>query len=639
MDASPHSASWHAATRPWRSSRAATRLGVGLVLLAIATVGIGRRELVDLPAEDSARSIRRFLLGPSNVDVTPGVPWARVPAWLPGRAEQWAGGSTHAIAVRVELPTPRALVLYVQTSSARPRALPDSPAPTDHSPAHLRVLVNGTSVATFDALSVKGPLANGRSPAPGLIKVGIPASTLGRDTSARIALVNDGGPGVAFRRVRVFEAVPSLSLDRLGLSGRFPALSAVVLAGGLGLLLCGRLLRPGGDGGRPWRRALGPGLGLLLLGLAVAAPSPTRGVPRGVWLVLILSLLPLGRGRAGPATVSRAPASRLARVVGSGLLLIFALAVSLVAGEFTLRAVFRGEDWVRHALAIPRAGPPTTDHLNSLGFDEREFPLAKPPGIYRIAILGDSLSVSVGRAERFGAVIADRLNARASRPVTYEAVNFGRTGADTIHETDTLRRFVWRANPDFVLLQWYVNDVENGSQAERPDHYALIPGKTGPGRWLRRVTDRTLLRWMLQREFSVVQERLGFVETYPEYIHRLYGDPAKRHWEAAAQELQAFIGECQAHRVPLAIALFPHLSSGLVTGAYEFAEVHDQVLELCRRNSVPCVDLRSTFAPYRDYLRLWLHRFDAHPNAVAHRLAAEQLVEILGPLWLESGGR
>ena len=103
--------------------------------------------------------------------------------------------------------------------------------------------------------------------------------------------------------------------------------------------------------------------------------------------------------------------------------------------------------------------------------------------------------------------------------------------------------------------------------------------------------------------------------------------------------LRRFIAECRAHRTPVAIALFPHLSAGLPTGAYEYADLHDQVLEICREESVPCVDLRATFAPYRDYLSLWVNRFDAHPNAHAHRLAGERILEVLGPLWLASGAR
>jgi hypothetical protein len=197
---------------------------------------------------------------------------------------------------------------------------------------------------------------------------------------------------------------------------------------------------------------------------------------------------------------------------------------------------------------------------------------------------------------------------------------------------------VWRTDPDFVLLEWYVNDLENGDHLERPQPSVLIPWEAGLGRWLRPVTQRTLLRRMLEEQFRDAQERLGLTETYPAYMHRLFGDPASPHWEAAAYELRDFIRECRAHHTPVAIALFPHLSAGLPAGAYEFAELHDQVLELCRRESVPCVDLRSTFAAYRDYASLWVNRFDPHPNARAHRLAGERLVEVLGPLWLQAAG-
>jgi lysophospholipase L1-like esterase len=363
----------------------------------------------------------------------------------------------------------------------------------------------------------------------------------------------------------------------------------------------------------------------------------TRSVPRGAWLLLILLLLPVGKRGPRPAATRRSPSAGLARAVGNALLVLVAVAVSLVAGELALRVAFHDEPWARSTLPVPAPGPPKRSPLNSLGFDEREVSLEKPPGVYRIAILGDSLSVSAPRALRFGSVIADRLNAHGPRPVTYEAVSFGRGGADTNHETEILQRAVWRTHPDFVLLEFYVNDLENGDHSGRPEGLSLIPGSSGPARWLRRATERTLLRRMLQAQFDILQERLGLAETYPAYMHRRFGDPAGVHWEAAAYELRDFIRECRAHDTPLAIALFPHLSAGLPAGSYEFAELHDQVLELCRAESVPCVDLRSTFAAYRNYTSLWVDRFDPHPNARAHRLAAERLLEVLGPLWLGVG--
>jgi hypothetical protein len=73
------------------------------------------------------------------------------------------------------------------------------------------------------------------------------------------------------------------------------------------------------------------------------------------------------------------------------------------------------------------------------------------------------------------------------------------------------------------------------------------------------------------------------------------------------------------------------VSAGLSAGTYEFAELYDQVVDLCREEGALCVDLRSTYVPYRDYTSLWVNRFDPHPNVLAHRLAAERLMEVLGP--------
>ena len=68
-------------------------------------------------------------------------------------------------------------------------------------------------------------------------------------------------------------------------------------------------------------------------------------------------------------------------------------------------------------------------------------------------------------------MIVARLNERGPRSVTYEAVSFGETGADTNREVDILQQAVWQTDPDFVLLEWYVNDLENGDHLERPQPY------------------------------------------------------------------------------------------------------------------------------------------------------------------------
>jgi len=516
------------------------------------------------------------------------------------------------------------LLLDIQPEHTRPSVLTDLAAPT--APIHLQVLVNERTIATYDLPGAGDASAPAR--APSHLRLTIPAMAFGAGNPGRLTLVNDRGGDLVLRRLRLAEARPSFGLSFYGRHGRLPAVSALLLATGLVLVARGRQLAVAGSA---WRFA-GPALAGLMLGLAMLAPGAVRGVPRWAWLLLILGLLPWGRGHADDAA-DRTPAAVLGRALAKGALLVVAVAVSLVAAEYTLRAAFLDDPWARRIVAPRPAGPPAPRVLNSLGFAEREFPIQKSPGVYRIAILGDSLSISAPRPHRFGDVIVARLNERPPRSVSYEAVSFGETGADTNREVDILEQAVWRTAPDFVLLEWYVNDLENGDHLERPQPYVLIPGES----WLGVATRGSLLRALVEQEFATLQERLGLTESYPEYMNRMFGDTASPHWQAAAHELRRFIAECRAHRTPVAIALFPHLSAGLAAGAYEFADLHDQVLEICREEGVLCVDLRATFAPHRDYLSLWVNRFDAHPNARAHRLAGERILEVLGPLWLASG--
>ena len=95
--------------------------------------------------------------------------------------------------------------------------------------------------------------------------------------------------------------------------------------------------------------------------------------------------------------------------------------------------------------------------INSLGYREREISKQKPIGVYRIAVVGDSFTYGQGIAEndRFSRVIERRLNGTKN---SYQVYNFGIPGANTVDQIGFLDD-VFKIESDFILLQWYVNDV------------------------------------------------------------------------------------------------------------------------------------------------------------------------------------
>ena len=123
--------------------------------------------------------------------------------------------------------------------------------------------------------------------------------------------------------------------------------------------------------------------------------------------------------------------------------------------------------------------------INSRGLRDREHALAKPPGTYRIAILGDSYAeaMQVDLERAFWALLPKRLGRCAfagGRKV--ETLNFGVSGYGTSHELLTLEERVWPYSPDMVLLAFFPgNDVRNNSKALEGEkgraYFSLKDGK------------------------------------------------------------------------------------------------------------------------------------------------------------------
>ena len=107
--------------------------------------------------------------------------------------------------------------------------------------------------------------------------------------------------------------------------------------------------------------------------------------------------------------------------------------------------------------------------INSDGLRDREHTRAKPPGAYRIVVLGDSCAeaVQVPLEKTFWAILEQKLR-HSGKLATQEVevINFGVSGYGTAQELITLRRHAWNYQPDLVLLAIMTgNDIRNNSRA------------------------------------------------------------------------------------------------------------------------------------------------------------------------------
>jgi lysophospholipase L1-like esterase len=107
------------------------------------------------------------------------------------------------------------------------------------------------------------------------------------------------------------------------------------------------------------------------------------------------------------------------------------------------------------------ARPPGVPGVNSLGFNDDEFRLAKTPGTLRIACIGSSTTEGgnpEGHEGSYPRLLQHILEERTGGPV--EALNFGMAGWTTAEEMVNYFLVVQDYAPDVVIIHEAVNDVD-----------------------------------------------------------------------------------------------------------------------------------------------------------------------------------
>ncbi|MDH3688965.1 MAG: GDSL-type esterase/lipase family protein [Gammaproteobacteria bacterium] len=268
--------------------------------------------------------------------------------------------------------------------------------------------------------------------------------------------------------------------------------------------------------------------------------------------------------------------------------------------------------------------------LNSWRTREGEFEVNKPDGVFRIVVIGDSLTFGQGIAEddRFTDLIEERLNKNESM---FEVLNLGRMGAQPIDEIRMLKKLTAETTIDFVLLQWFVNDFEGYDYSHRPDPKNVLPWREYHDRYRR----HSVIYFVLNTMWHRFQAAAGKVETYADYMVRRFGDSDSQSTKLALNDVREFIRHAKSANVPVAIVLFPFLMPELADD-YSFDFMHEYVLQVCEQETIQCLDLRDVYRPYaEDVARLHVNQFDAHPSAFANKLAAEAIMDAFAAQWIE----
>jgi hypothetical protein len=217
----------------------------------------------------------------------------------------------------------------------------------------------------------------------------------------------------------------------------------------------------------------------------------------------------------------------------------------------------------------------------------------------------------------------------------YEVLNFGRPGAETVDEIDFLDQYIFKSDPDFILLQWFINDMGGHSKAGESRPYPLIPSR----RIEKFLHRNSALYYLINNKWNELQVHSGLIKSHEESMFEAFGDPDSYDSIRASRELDEFILRVKERNIPMGIVMFPSLvETGGLVDAYPYSYLFDRVISACKQHGIECIDLRPVFAKQTPALKLWANRFDPHPGPLANKLAANVILKTFSQLQTNNTG-
>jgi len=261
--------------------------------------------------------------------------------------------------------------------------------------------------------------------------------------------------------------------------------------------------------------------------------------------------------------------------------------------------------------------------INNLGFRGRDVSLQKPPGTFRILVLGDSFTMGVGIAEEetFPLVLEGQLKKRyPDRDI--EVVNLGISGVGTIGEANLLSRIGPLLDPDLVLVGFVQNDL---FRVDPPLRWQ-VPLPDSVKDFL--ISHSRILAWVSDR-YNVILLKYGFRLTD---TRQTSYDRGSKDWADFVKANERIIEWTKARGIPVPIdGLFlwsPYQSPDKSDYIHSDPEVQDllskihQVGKTLDAMGIQTID----YVPYfqrHNRENFAVSKWEAHPNALSNQLFAE----------------
>ncbi len=239
----------------------------------------------------------------------------------------------------------------------------------------------------------------------------------------------------------------------------------------------------------------------------------------------------------------------------------------------------------------------------------------KPPGTYRIAIVGDSVTFGWGMKEGFyyPAILEKLLQREVGNQVRIEVMNFGVPGYNGDQKIITLRNKVLHYRPDAVIMGWLIDDLGH------PSYLFGVP-----------FLPNSATKFLNGHSYVFGCFRQKILNRW----YQLNAIPYKEQYQAAGkkktEEMFGKIADIsRKNNLKILVAILPVWQTIEKNRADGIIDIHALIAKASADNGLDTVDVLS-YIHGEDSLYFALNKTDIyHPNLGGHTLIANVLAEAL----------
>jgi hypothetical protein len=251
---------------------------------------------------------------------------------------------------------------------------------------------------------------------------------------------------------------------------------------------------------------------------------------------------------------------------------------------------------------------------NRLGYRDTDHPVAKPPGVYRIVVLGDSIAAGL-KVERFEDTfppVLQRLLRQGG--VNAEVINLAVSGYNTQQEVETLKDKGLQYRPDLVLVAYSLTDRE---RMDGDILKTLLETERRKGGSTARANPllihSALYRFFHYRVLAPRPTATGDDPTLKASLDLVSGDTVAEYFGVLSRL-------SKENGFQVMIAVFPRLARNF--HSYRFGDQHRYVADLSAKYGFHNLDLLDTMARCREASPEPIGADNWHPSSAGHRCAA-----------------